>query len=64
MSISIDQSLEVFRGSFHSFYNFEFKNVKINVFGDKKNLVHFYQIKVKVFTNWSRRLKKHQTFEN
>ena len=32
----MDQSLEVFRDSFHSFYIFGFKNVKINVFCEKK----------------------------
>ena len=32
MSISIDQSLEVFRDSFHSFYIIGIQIVKINVF--------------------------------
>ena len=31
----MDQSLEVFRDSFHSFYIFGIQNVKINVFGEK-----------------------------
>ena len=31
----MDQSLNVFQNSFHSFYIFGFKNVKINVFGEK-----------------------------
>ena len=35
MSISMDKSLEVFRDNFRSFYNFGFKNVKINVLGEK-----------------------------
>ena len=31
----MDQSLEVFQDSFHSFYIFGIKNVKINVFCEK-----------------------------
>ena len=65
MSISLDQSLEVFRDSFHSFYILGFKNVKINVFGEKYFGCIFYQIEVQVLTNWSRRLKntKHLKFD-
>ena len=63
MSIVMDQSLEVFQDSFHSFYIFVIQKCKNQRFLWKKNWVHFYQIKVHVFTNWSRWLKKHQTFE-
>ena len=54
ISISMDQSLEVFRDSFHSFYIFVIQNVKINIFCVKKYFwVHFYQIEVHVYTSWS-----------
>ena len=50
----MDQSLEVFRYSFHSFNIFGIQKCKkINVFGEKYFWVHFYQIEVHVFTNWS-----------
>ena len=65
MSISMDQSLEVFRYSFHSFYIFGIQKCKNQVFFMKKYFwVHLYQIEAHVITNWSRWLKKHQTFEN
>ena len=64
MSISMNQSLEVFWDSCHSFYIFGIRKCKKSTFWVKKYVwVHFYQIEVHVFTNWSRWLKKHQTFE-
>ena len=46
MSISMDQSLEVFWDSFHSFYILGFKNVKINIFGENNIFGAF-------LSNWS-----------
>ena len=63
MSISIDQSLKVFQNSFHSFYIFWVQKCKNQRFVEKYLLVHFYQIEVQMFSNWSRLLKKHQKFE-
>ena len=51
----MDQSLQVFWDSFHSFYFLGFKKVKINVFGEKNIvLVYSYLIEVQVFTYWCR----------
>ena len=50
----MDQSLEVLRDSFIHFTFLGFKNVKINVFGEKIFWVHFYQLEVHVLMNWSR----------
>ena len=41
MSILIDQSKQVFRDSFHLFYIFWVKNVKINVIGEQNILGAF-----------------------
>ena len=49
------QSLEVFSDSFHLFYIFGIQKYKNQRFFVKKYFwVHFYQIEVHVFTNWSR----------
>ena len=51
----MDQSLEVFRDSFHSFYMFAIQICKNKRFFVKEYFwVHFYQIEVHVFTNRSR----------
>ena len=48
----MDQSLEVFWDSFHSFYIFGIQKCKNQRFFVKKYFrVHFYQIEVLVFTN-------------
>ena len=55
----MDQSLVVFRDSFHLFNFFFVQQCKNQRFWRKIIiLVHFYQVEVQVFTNWSRRLKK------
>ena len=60
----MNKSLKVFQDSFSFILHFwGFKNVKINVFWLQNFSVHFYQIEVQVFSNWSRQMKKHQTFE-
>ena len=51
----MDQSLEVFWDSFHSFYISRIQKSKNQRFFVKKYFwVHFYQIEVHVFTNRSR----------
>ena len=54
MCISVDQTLEVFQDSFHSFFNFGDQKCKNQCFGEKIILSTFYQIEMKVFTNWFR----------
>ena len=54
----------VFLEKFSFTSSFFVKNAKNNVFEDKWFWSKiFYQIKIQANTNWSRHLKKHQTFD-
>ena len=49
----MDQHLEVFQDSFRSFYFFGVKKCKNQPFWSKKYCFGvFYQIEVRLFTNW------------
>ena len=63
MSISMDQSLEVFRDSFHSFYIFGIQKCKNQHFGVKIFRCIFIKLKCMYLQIGPGDLKKHQTFE-